>query len=481
MIKSFYNFNGEVEQVIWTHAGLEDDDHDDEGVDEEDQQDTALTMSARRKKSETSSRPQCRYASLALIIGSLLTVVWLVSLGMHYALNQGHHSTATLPRTVVETMVETTRGDVPPATPTDEGMGRKLVDDGIDDDWCSLEMKVTTTCVGCDENLWSIHPWCYFDLNRITFLYTGCPCFSSYSVDHSNSTFDQALGKSDIHYGCWMPHSFNESDIPSGIVCQDYEIEGSIEDDQTIQPVSWMAVDRDDASKLVGSGDLTFLQEYSIASVDPSTPLPEWVNLTFFGLDKDNNTVALQTTTFPTDFCVGFPDPWYHHGWPHMHVVEVQDLNYGNISLRDTARESLWINVTVDATDSAVPVQLKEMTMISNMFGDFLNMTEDVNGVILIGSSTTGGITTTKMTTATKTAIKSRDRIHESFRRDSKRVAPRTSFGSSKMEMAIGPITLDLYWRTRYTFFGTVIGNNANDPTKLCNGFAFVEYITGMA
>jgi hypothetical protein len=48
------------------------------------------------------------------------------------------------------------------------------------------------------------------------------------------------------------------------------------------------------------------------------------------------------------------------------------------------------------------------------------------------------------------------------------------------MEVMVGPFTIDLAWRTRYTFFTTIIASVREDNEALCNGFDFNEYIVGL-
>ena len=48
------------------------------------------------------------------------------------------------------------------------------------------------------------------------------------------------------------------------------------------------------------------------------------------------------------------------------------------------------------------------------------------------------------------------------------------------MSIMVGPMTVDMYWRTRYTFFGTIVATQTNNDNVQCNGFDFHEHIIGL-
>ncbi len=281
-------------------------------------------------------------------------------------------------------------------------------------------------------------------------------------------------------YECWKPDfKFNQSEIPSEIKCQDHFI--LEQDTEVIQynlaasdEVQWIATAYNDTKNVLGSGTVSPGQEYSISSNDPSKPLPTFVNLTFFVYDGDNQDkkIVLQSTTFPSEFCSGYPDPWYRHGYSHTQILEVQDSMTGKtISTRGSLQDSLWIKVTVDASQSPVPVRLEEMNLVTNMNVNNFNLTGDIYGVVLNGSNTSLSTPTTIMS---RTGLRGRKKIH-SFIHTRNEMRPMTK------ELMVGPMALDLYWKTRYTFFTTIIATRLDNAGISCNGFVVHEHIAGLA
>jgi hypothetical protein len=296
----------------------------------------------------------------------------------------------------------------------------------------------------------------------MTFLYTGCSCGRWYTIDYSKSNFPpfdadglRTAGRSDLVYECWEPGWLHDNDtvgiLPPEFVCEDLANSSS-----TNPLVHWVVTDLLDATTIISSGVVSVGEEYTVSSAEFPI-LPEWINLTFYELDGNDRRV-LQTNVFPTSVCVGTHDPRYSRGWPHTHIVEVQDL-YGVSDLRHTVKnESYYVNITVNASSSNVNVRLDELSMISNISPTAINMTGAVHGVVLAGGH--GHVTTHAGTSIS--------------------VQKRRSFSLSTMELVMGPLTVDLYWRTRYTVFGTVTASDANDPSRQCNGYDFGENIFGM-
>jgi hypothetical protein len=283
---------------------------------------------------------------------------------------------------------------------------------------------------------------CFSDPTDITFRYTGCPCGALYSI--TNATYDLETGTSEFQYSCWEPTESNWTlDVDEHFFCQDYD--ASLIQYDSSKQVSWIATPADNTSLILGSGTVSEGELYSISSGDVNVPLPEWLHITFYVLDANNEMVTVQSNHIPTDFCTG--DPYYHTGFPQTQVVAVQDLNAGSINLQDTVQDALWLTVAIDATNSPSPVRIDEFNIIANTFGNPLNLTDTVRGIAL--SNAVAAVAT-------------------------EGVAPTTH------ELVVGPMPIDLYWRTRYSFFGTVLASNMNDPSKICNGWDYSETIGGV-
>jgi hypothetical protein len=219
--------------------------------------------------------------------------------------------------------------------------------------------------------------------------------------------------------------------------------------------------------------------------MDDGSALPPLINLTFYDSQQTQN--MLQTNAFPTGLCTGMHYAPYSEGLPHTNVVEVKD-SLGTSDLRNTLREeSFYLNISIDASSSPVPVRLEGLNIISNIYGSSINMTDAVNGIVLVGNQQQQQQEEEEPkqqqqqqeeepTMFTRTSIGKSLMGHSMESRSSPAVA-----SSSTMDLVMGPLTIDLYWRMRYTLFGTLLGSNADDPTKSCNGFDFAEIILGMS
>jgi hypothetical protein len=229
---------------------------------------------------------------------------------------------------------------------------------------------------------------------------------------------------------------------------------------------------------VLGSGNVSIGEEYTIAMDDDdgdSSVLPPLINLTFY--DSQQTQRMVQTNIFPTDLCTGMHYAPYSEGLPHTHVVEVRDF-LGTTDLRNTLREeSFYLHILINASSSPVPVRLEDLNIISNIFGSSINMTDAVNGIVLVGNQQQQQEREEQQPTMfTRTSIGKSLMGHSMESRSSPAAAL-----SSTMDLVTGPLTIDLYWKIRYTLFGTLVGSNADDRTKSCNGFDFVESILGMA
>lgn len=386
------------------------------------------------------------------------------------------HSISELDQVVTKTLLDMPSIEenyVNSGISTDENPGERLL---VDE--CMVDVKIEAFCEGCDEWIAQSRlqewPWCHSELSSMTFLYTGCPCGSWYTIDYGNSTWNNSTGQTSLVYECWEPDFLsNSSDLPAEITCQDHTpslpsfngVDVQYNQDDSVQ---WIATDASDPTAVVGSGFVSLGQEYTIASSDPNTPLPSFLTLTFY--DQDAN--VLQTTTFPSAYCPGYPDTWYRHGYSHMHIVEVEDLSSGIVSTRDTKQEALWLRVTVDASQSPNSVVLKELNVIANINAAAINLTDVVYGVELNGQGDEWTMVTREGNTRSATG---RNSIYSLLH---SRQEPQG--GAKAMTMMVGPMTMDMYWRTRYTFFGTIVAEQANNSNVQCNGFDFYEYIGGL-
>jgi hypothetical protein len=340
------------------------------------------------------------------------------------------------------------------------------------DDECTIDLHIDIICDGCEEwvaqNRLPEEPICFSELTSMTFRYTGCPCGTWYSIDYESSTWSNATGQTSLVYDCWNPtFTHNKSDIPSEITCEDQT--GLTLDAADVEynqgtAVQWVATAADDATNVVGSGTVSVGQEYTIASGDANIELPAFITVTFY----DQNSNILQSTTFPSAYCPGYPDIWYRHGYSQMHIVGGQDLTSGTISTRDTVKEVLWARVTVDASQSPVPVRLQELSLVANVNADAINLTDAVNGVELNGNGEWVTVTrddNTRSSSGRATLNHSRQQLN----------------GEPEiMTMMVGPMTIDMYWTTRYTIFGTFIATQSNNNDVVCNGWDFQEQIAGL-
>jgi hypothetical protein len=339
------------------------------------------------------------------------------------------------------------------------------------DDQCIVDLHIDVICEGCEEWVTQSRlqedPFCYSELTEMTFRYTGCPCGSWHGIDYNNSTWTNATGQTSLVYECWKPtFDYNASDIPSEITCQDHTdptLEAVDVEYNQGTSVQWVAT-VGDTTEVLGSGTVSVGQEYTIASSESSIVLPTIITMTFY--DQDGH--ILQSTTFPTAYCPGYPDIWYRHGYSHMHVIGVQDLSSGTISTRDTVKKALWARVTVDASQSPVPVRLEELNLVANVNSGNINLTDAVNGVELGAWATVtkeGNTRNSRGRTSIHTLNHSRQEANG---------------GSKSIAMMVGPMTIDMYWTTRYTFFGTIIARQSNNDNVECNGWDFQEHIAGL-
>ncbi|KAG7339684.1 hypothetical protein IV203_025272 [Nitzschia inconspicua] len=348
----------------------------------------------------------------------------------------------------------------------DGNQGQRVLDDE-----CIINVKIEASCDGCEDWIAQSElqewPWCHSELSSMTFLYTGCPCGSRYSIDYENSAWNNATGQTLLAYECWQPASLsNTSDVPPEITCQDYSLPTLNNRDEAVK---WVITSFDDPTVVVGSGVVSVGQEYTVSSGDPGTPLPPFLTLTFY--DQVGN--MLQSTNFPSDYCPGYPDPWYREGYSQTHIVQVQNVTSGTISTRDTLKEALWLKITVDASQSPVPVRLQELNVIANINTEPINLTDTVNGVELSGNGDDEWIMMTRDSDTRSTGVRSR--IHSLFHSRYERIQR-----SETMTMMVGPMTIDMYWRTKYSFFGTIVATQSNNDAVQCNGFDIAEYIEGL-
>ncbi|KAL3912226.1 MAG: hypothetical protein SGILL_006967, partial [Bacillariaceae sp.] len=394
------------------------------------------------------------------------------------------HSMAEMDQVVSKTLIDFNMEDL--TLPYDDIQDKGDADDEEEgqrllDDQCMVDVKIDHVCEGCDE--WIADSglqdglWCHTDLSEMTFTYTGCACGSWYTIDYENSAWANGTGHSEVVYECWEPDfNYNETNIPTEILCQDTTtlsndgVEESL-DSPSIEyfhadEVHWIAADAADPSNILGEGITTKGERYSISSGDPAVRLPNFVNVTFYLIDLEGDTVTLQTNVFPSAFCPGYADTWYRHGYANMHITSGLRTTGDLISKEDTLREdALWVKLVVDASESPVPVRLDEFNLISNIYPSLINLTDAVYDVEL------GGMETMEMsrTSGGRTSIHSTTHLRQS-----------PTGTSDTMEVIVGPFTIDLYWRTRYTFFATIIASILEDNEALCNGFDFHEYIAGL-
>jgi hypothetical protein len=351
-----------------------------------------------------------------------------------------------------------------------EEKGERLLDDE-----CTIDLHIDIICDECEEwvaqNRLQDVPVCYSELTSMTFRSTGCLCGTWYSIDYENSNWSNATGQTSLVYDCWKPtFGYNTSGIPSEITCQDYT-DPSLDAvnagyDQGIA-IQWVATAADDATNVLGSGTVSRGQEYTIASSEPNMALPAFISMTFY--DQDGN--ILQSTTFPSAYCPGYPDIWYRHGYSQVHIVEVQDLTSEIISTRDSVKEALWARVTVDASKSPVPLRLQELSLVSNINAEAINLTDAVAGVELNGNGEWATVTREGNTRGSsgRTSIQTMNHSRQEI-----------NGGPVSVTMMAGPMTIDLYWTTRYTFFGTIIAKQSNNDNVVCNGWNLQEHITGL-
>jgi hypothetical protein len=260
------------------------------------------------------------------------------------------------------------------------------------------------------------------------------------------------------------------SDFPE-ITCQDHK-DPTLDavDVEYIQgaAVQWVARATDNANNIVGSGTVSVGQEYTITSSDPNMVLPAFITMTFY--DQDNN--ILQSTTFPSGYCLGYQNTIdYRSAYSQIHIVEVQDLISGIISTRDTVKEALWVRLTVDASESPVPVKLQTLELLTNMYDEPINLTDAVDGVELNGNGESATVTREGNTRSSRgrTSIDSLNHSRQELNGDTK-----------TMTVMVGPMTIDTYWRNGYTFFATVVAEQSNNNSVGCNGFDFQEHIFGL-
>jgi hypothetical protein len=151
--------------------------------------------------------------------------------------------------------------------------------------------------------------------------------------------------------------------------------------------------------------------------------------------------------------------------------VEVQDLISGIISTRDTVKEALWVRLTVDASESPVPVKLQTLELLTNMYDEPINLTDAVDGVELNGNDESATVTREGNTRSSRgrTSIDSLNHSRQELNGDTK-----------TMTVMVGPMTIDTYWRNGYTFFATVVAEQSNNNSVGCNGFDFQEHIFGL-
>ncbi|KAL3924983.1 MAG: hypothetical protein SGILL_000707 [Bacillariaceae sp.] len=392
------------------------------------------------------------------------------------------HSMADVDQVVSKTLVHF----IPEDYPQPDFSYEESEDDEHDrmlDSECSVDVTMETVCDGCDE--WIAESglqdqWCHTELTEMTFIYTGCACGRWYTIDYGNTSWSNGTGHSTLVYECWEPDFvFNESEIPADVLCEDYTtlLDESLGADPSIEyfqaevdtEVHWIATNAGDETQILAEGIVAVGDEYTISSGDPSLPLPDFVNLTFFLYDLEGEMVPLQTNVLPSAFCPGYPDPWYRHGYANTHILEVENAASGKTSTRGSVQDdALWIRLTIDASESPVPVRLDELNLVTNMNEDLINLTDAVYDVELDGGWTS-------MQSYTRLSANGRSSLHASTH-----LRPLMGDDDSTMEIIVGPFTVDLYWRTRYTFFSTIIASLLNDQEALCNGFDFQEFIAGM-
>jgi hypothetical protein len=271
-------------------------------------------------------------------------------------------------------------------------------------------------------------------------------------------------------YECWEPDFvYNATDIPTEILCQDITTLGvgnpSIEYSQASE-VYWIASNAVDPSDVLGEGITSVGQDYTISTGDSTVSLPDFINITFYFINSEGDAVTLQTNVFPSAFCPGYPDDWYRLGYANMNIYKVQSITAGTISTAGTLREdALWVKLTVDASASPVPVRLDEFNLLTNIYPELINLTDAVYDEELNGMTTK----TSTRSSGSRTSIHSTTHLRRS-----------PAGGDNTMEVMVGPFTIDLAWRTRYTFFTTIIASVREDNEALCNGFDFNEYIVGL-
>lgn len=362
---------------------------------------------------------------------------------------------------------------------TEDGFYQPGQNERLLDDECMIDLNIEAFCEDCDE--WTANsglqewPWCHSELTSITFLYTGCPCGTWYTIDYGKSSWSNETGQTSLAYECWEPDFLaNSSEVPSEITCQDNSLptlDGvDIQYKQASSAFRWVATAANDPAMVISSGSVSVGQEYTIESGDPNTPLPDFLTLTFF----DQEDAVLQASTFPSSFCPGYPDPWYRHGYSQLQFVQVDDMTAGVVSVQDTLKEALWVKVTVDASRSPVPVRLEELSLIANINSEPINLTGTVRGVEL-NEQGGGGEWTMVTREGNNRSAARRSSIYSYIRSRQEPVG-----GSNTMTLMLGPMTMDMYWQTRYTFFGTIVATQANNEAIQCNGWDLAEYIGGL-